>query len=89
MQRAFNERSTFEYARGIGSMTRRDAWLAQRYEDVYQGRPVSCEAHIGRGNNDADPASIRVYFCFDRLSGKIVVSHCGCHLPTYSGKWMR
>lgn len=88
IQRAFNERSTFEYARGVGSMTRRDAALMEEYRDTYQGREVTCEAHIGRGGNDADPTSVRVYFCYDRVTGRIVVSHCGGHLPTYGGKWI-
>lgn len=86
VQRAFNARSTFAYVRGAGGMTRRDARLMQAYQDEYQGRPVSCEAHLRRGSDDADPTSVRVYFCYDAVSGRIVVSHCGGHLPTYTGR---
>ena len=86
VQRAFNEQSTFSYAHSIGPMTRRDAKMAREYQDVYQGRELSCETHIGRGSDDGDPASVRVYFCYDAPSGRVVVSHCGAHLSTYAGR---
>lgn len=86
VQAEFNSRSTFAYSHSIGSMTRRSTQLERAYHDSYQGRDVTCTAHIGRGNVDGDPGSVRVYFCFDATSGKIVISHCGKHLPTFSGR---
>ena len=82
---AFRARSTFEFASNAGMMTRKDPWLMAQYRDVYQGRELNCEAHIGKGNGHSkDRGDIRVYFAFDRTSGKIVVSSCGPHLDNYS-----
>ena len=81
----FHARSTFEFASNAGMMTRKDPGLMAQYRDVYQGRELNCEAHVGKGNGHSkDRGDIRVYFAFDRTSGKIVVSSCGPHLDNYS-----
>ena len=80
IRREFESRSRFEFAAGAGTMTRKDRSLMRGYQDVYQGREISCEAHIKRGSDPADATFIRVYFAFDQTTGKIVISMFGEHL---------
>lgn len=90
IEREFCARSTFDFAPNAGMMTRKDPGLMSQYQDVYRGRELNCEAHIGKGNGRSkDKGDIRVYFAFDRESGKIVVSSCGPHLDNYSTRKIR
>ena len=85
----FNSRTKFEYARGAGTMTRKDSKLIEQYKDTYDGREIEAEEHIKKGN-DKSPSgqSIRVYFCFDSTSKKIIISHVGRHLKVYSSQFL-
>jgi hypothetical protein len=87
--RAFNDRSTFEYARGAGSMTRKDSGLIAAYKDVWQGREIDVQPHLKNGARESDPKFIRVYFAYDVPSGRIVVSHVGKHLDTYGTRGLK
>ena len=78
--REFESRSRFGFAAGAGTKTRKDRSLMRGYQDVYQGREISCEAHIKRGSDPTDATFIRVYFAFDQPTGKIVISMFGEHL---------
>ena len=75
---AFNARSTFRFAPSAGMMTRKGAKYMAQYQDVYQGRSLNCEVHLAKGKD------FRIYFAFDRASGKIVVSSCGPHFDNAS-----
>jgi len=87
--KAFNSKSEFEYSRGAGMMTRKDAKLIGQYRDTYHGREIDVESHIKKGNKESSDQFIRVYFGFDNESQKIIVSSVGKHLDTYSTKFMR
>lgn len=81
----FNSRSTFDYARGEGMQTRKDAKLMALRKDTYQGREIDIEPHISSSNSD--PSSdrfIRIYFAWDQESGKLVIGSCGEHMDNYT-----
>lgn len=84
VRREFRNRTTLDYSRSAGYMTRKDRKLMRNYMDTYQRRVINCEAHIKYGNKKSDPNSVRIYFCFDREADKIVISHIGEHLENYS-----
>lgn len=83
-KREFDRRSRFEYAPSAGMMTRKDNRLMAGYRDVYQGREINCETHLKAGTKESDPGFIRVYFAYDRPSGRVVVSGCGGHRENFS-----
>lgn len=85
----FNSQSTFELKRGAGKMTRKDSRLMAQYQDTYQGRAINAEAHLAKGNDDASPNSLRLYFVFDEETGRIIVSHIGKHLDNYSTRYLK
>ncbi len=85
----FNAQSTFELKRGAGKMTRKDSRLMAQYQDTYQGRTINAEAHLAKGNDDASPNSLRLYFTFDEETGRIIVSHIGKHLNNYSTRYLK
>jgi hypothetical protein len=89
VSRAFNDRSTFEYARGAGSMTRKDAGLMAAYKDVWEGREIDVQPHLKSGVKESEPKFLRLYFAYDEPSGKIVVSHVGRHLDTYGTRGLK
>lgn len=85
----FERRSHFEFSPSAGTMTRKDNRLMAGNRDVYQGRELNCEAHIKAGSREGDPGFIRVYFAYDRQSGKIIVSGCGGHRDNFSTRKVR
>ena len=87
--RKINGQSAFELKRGAGKMTRKDSRLMAQYQDTYQGRAINAEAHLAKGNDDASPNSLRLYFAFDEETGRIVVSHVGKHLDNYSTRYLK
>lgn len=89
MEEAIQNGSRFDYRPSAGMMTNKNPKFRRDYLDEYQGRQIGCDAHIGRGNKDGDPGSIRVYFCFDAITGKVVVSYCGNHLPNHTGQFIK
>lgn len=84
VQKEFSDNSTFTYASGAGTMTRKGNALMREYMDTFQGRELNCEAHIGAGNGRNAKRSIRIYFCYDDVTGKIIISSIGEHLKNYS-----
>lgn len=87
--KAFNSRSEFTLKRGVGMMTRKDGRLMEQYVEVYQGREIKVETHLAKGSDDSSSRSLRLYFGFDRESGRIVVSSVGKHLDSYLTRSMR
>lgn len=80
-------RTQLELAKTEGKMTKADPKLAASYDDVYNGRTYSCFAHIIKDVKESDGKFIRIYFCFAREEGKIIVSHIGKHKTNHtSGK---
>lgn len=89
MEDAFKSKSHFDYSPSAGMMTENARKFKREYLDKYEGREIDCGAHIGKGNVDGNPRSIRVYFCFDKKSRKVIVSSCGDHLPNHTGQFMK
>jgi|GEM_PF-1157387 len=85
----FESRSTFEFSPSAGMMTRNDKGLMQEYQDTFQGRPITCEAHIGTNNDGTDARFFRVYFTYDEQTRLIVISSCGKHLDNYSTRSLK
>ena len=69
-------------------MTRKDPKLIEQYRDTYDGREISVETHIKKGNKPSSEQFVRVYFCYDSVSKKIIISHVGSHLKDYSSQFM-
>ena len=85
VDRAFNERSAFRVARGEGPMTRRDADLMRQFQDVYQGRPICIESHLkSNQNRESSPQFLRIYYCYDEVTHKLLIGSCGRHLNNYT-----
>lgn len=81
----FNRVSSFQMARGAGRMTRKDAELMRQYQDTYDGRTISIETHIKSSQSKPkSPQFLRIYYCYDRPTQKIVIGSCGRHLDNYS-----
>ncbi len=47
---------------------------------LVDGKPVIMEKHLAIGASPDERETLRVYF--ERIDGKIVIGHCGNHLPT-------
>ena len=85
VDRAFNERSAFRVARGEGTMTRRDSGLMRQFQDVYQGRPICIESHLkSNQNRESSPQFLRIYYCYDEMTHKLLIGSCGRHLDNYT-----
>ena len=85
VDRAFNERSAFRVARGEGPMTRRDADLMRQFQDVYQGRPICIESHLkSNQNRESSPQFLRIYYCYDEVTHKLLIGSCGRRLNNYT-----
>lgn len=81
----FNNKSKLEFARGEGSMTRKDSKLMRQYIDTYHGKEINIEAHIK--SSESTPSSnrlVRIYFFYDSNIHKIIIGSCGKHLDNYT-----
>ena len=47
----------------------------------YQGSPIYMEKHLKSGVKDSEAKTIRVHFACCPVSRKIIIGHCGVHLP--------
>ncbi len=69
------------YAARESEMTRQNgAARAMRTFD-YEGVPITMEKHLKVGVKESDFETARVYFHWDAEHGRIVIGHCGRHLP--------
>lgn len=86
----FTSKSRFSYARSEGKQTRKDPKLMAQRKDIYQGREIFIERHISSSTGDPSSKSfIRVYFDYDKPSGKIVIGQCGSHMDNYTTRSLR
>lgn len=84
IENVFREATGCDLARGEGSQTRNNPALMALRKDKYQNRDIIIEPHIRRGNKDNSPDCVRIYFCYDRISSKIVIGHVGNHLDNHT-----
>lgn len=81
----FQRLSGYDLARGEGKATRENKALMKMRDDIYEGRQIHAEPHVKKGNTDKLQNSVRVYFAYDEVSRKIIVSYCnGRHLDNAS-----
>ena len=77
----FTRSSRFRMGRGEGKNTHQDKTLMQQYQDQYDGRAIDIQPHIATNENqESSPRFLRVHFCYDSMTQKIVVGSCGRHL---------
>ena len=55
------------------------------YRKFKHGELIVMPAHIKIGTGTDDECA-RIHFKFDKQKGKILVGHCGLHLPTASNR---
>jgi len=73
-----------EYAAGESeTVNNSPAYLAYRQFE-YDGEPITMRRHLKVGVADDTRKTIRVYFEWDARSERIIIGHCGKHLPVPS-----
>ena len=65
-----------------GQRTNQNPKLAKLRKDEYLGRTIDITPHLKVGTKK--PKLLRIHFCVDQDSKKIVVGHVGDHLKTYT-----
>lgn len=70
-----------EYAAREGEVTSSNQRAVAARTFVYKGEPVLMLRHLKYGVRDSIQDTLRVYFHWDETDRKIVIGHCGAHLP--------
>lgn len=87
VDKEFDCQSNFQIARSAGMMTRKNPELMRQYKDIYQGREINIERHVKSSQSkENSPQFLRIYYCYDQPTRKIVIGSCGKHLDNYSTK---
>lgn len=73
-----------EYAATESEGTQNNREMRQKRTFLYKGRPIEMWRHLKIGVADDQRLSIRVYFDWISSEKKIVIGHCGGHLPVIS-----
>lgn len=90
VDQAFTSKSRFRMGRGQGANTHQNKTIMKQYEDTYNGRTINIEPHIATNEQlETSPRFLRIYFCYDAASQKIVVGSCGKHLDNSSTRKTR
>lgn len=84
IDKVFHAETGWDMARGEGSSTRKNRENMALRNDKYQERDIKTEQHVRKGNVDDSPDCVRVYFCYDKVSDRIVISHVGNHLDNHT-----
>lgn len=84
IENAFRIATGWDMARGEGSQTRNNTALMALRNDKYQGRSIKIEPHVRKRTKDNSPDCVRVYFCYDNVSDRIIIGHVGNHLDNHT-----
>lgn len=84
IENTFHVATGWDMARGEGSQTRSNPALMALRNDQYQGRNIRIEPHVRKGTKDNSPDCVRVYFCYDNISDRIIIGHVGNHLDNHT-----
>ena len=85
VDKAFNQQSKLQIARGEGKMTHKSQSLAKQYEDVYEGRSINIEPHLKTNENkESSPRFLRIYYGYEPELHKIVIGSIGKHMDNYT-----
>ena len=81
LTRRFQDETSIEIARTELKLTKANADFMHLRQRRYNGKVIDITPHVkGKGNSKFDP--LRIHFAFDDDNRKIVIGHCGRHLPT-------
>jgi hypothetical protein len=83
----FKNRTTFEFAWTESFQTKDDRTLMDKRKRIYKGKEIHFMSHVKFGVKPDN--LLRVYIHFDNDEKKIVIGHCGEHLPTGSSKKLK
>ncbi|MEE1273440.1 MAG: hypothetical protein UHI81_02945 [Olegusella sp.] len=78
----YQRATSYELARTEGKSTKDNPRLMAARIAVVDGRELDCSAHVKGKRHYAADKAFRLYYCFDRETGKVVINHCGAHLET-------
>lgn len=76
--KAFKDETGYDYARGEGRQTSRNANLARLRRFTFEGQEYEMWTHIKYGNRKNE--QLRIYFDFDNINRRVVIGHIGDHM---------
>ncbi len=80
----FKERSRFEVALGESPQTDANAQLMRLRQLSFEGKMLDMQAHVkGKTRNGR---ALRIHFAIDHERERLIIGHCGNHLPTASDR---
>lgn len=82
----YQNESGFELSMTESKMTKADRRLSSHRAIEFNGKEVDMNSHVGYGSHKS--SLLRVYFHISPEARKIVIGHCGDHLPTFSSRTM-
>lgn len=77
--------SRFELALSEGSNTNRNTKLTKLREIAFDGRILDITPHLKAGHGKDSEDTLRIYYCWDSLTGKLIIGHIGTHLLNDTG----
>ena len=77
--------SRFELALSEGSNTNRNAKLTRLREVPFDGRILDITPHLKAGHGKDSEDTLRIYYCWDSVTGKLIIGHIGTHLLNDTG----
>ena len=75
----------FELALSEGKNTKRNPKLMRLRQITYDKRVFDITPHLKSGGGKDDENSLRIYYCWDQLTGKLIIGHIGKHLLNDAG----
>lgn len=75
----------FELALSEGKNTKRNPKLMRLRQITYDKRVFDITPHLKSGGGKDDENSLRIYYCWDQLTGKLIIGHIGKHLLNDTG----
>lgn len=77
--------SRSELALSEGSNTNRNAKLTRLREVPFDGRILDITPHLKAGHGKDSEDTLRIYYCWDSVTGKLIIGHIGTHLLNDTG----
>lgn len=75
----------FTLALSEGSNTNQNSKLVKLRDIVYEGRTLNMTPHLKAGHGKDSEETLRIYYCWDSVTEKIVIGHIGTHLLNDTG----
>jgi hypothetical protein len=72
-------RTGYEVALSEGSQTKANKKLMQQRKREFEGREIDITPHVKYGR---DPRLLRIHYCADSTTRRLIIGHCGGHLDT-------